>query len=171
MSNLYSTTDLAAITAAFDFEEIFPTAIKAVFAARGMNCFIPQDTADFQKTRPRVDAIFVTGSEAVPRRIMPNMPNQNQNATWAATLTLEVVTNADVAGKAIHAQYRSICRWLAPFLPDLLNPQLTNHVLKFVRETGAPTGYNSQEGYWTTHFTFSVDFAVKYNALGALPNI
>jgi hypothetical protein len=158
----------AQIQAVYDFENIMATATESVLVANGLIAATQATITKLQKPRPRVEVLFRTGSEEIPRRIV-TIPEagKNLNGAYKGQLSLAIVTDASEAAKTVHSQYLTKCRWVMADLANELNLLATfdKHAIHFVRETGTSMSHKNEDGYWVTTMTFDVDFSIERDAL------
>lgn len=151
---------MTAIEQIYDFEGSFERPIRDLFASAGITAVTRYEAAtELQKVRPRVEILFVTGTEAETFHIIDGI---RRNCAWNGTLTIAVITDHDER-KETHAAFRSQVRYICSRIRHTLfddNAMPFHAVNRFVGQQSTYT-FDAENGVSTTTIPFAVHFNIR----------
>jgi Ser/Thr protein kinase RdoA (MazF antagonist) len=178
----------------YQFETVFETAIAQVLASQLFTVYTPSNdeflteefTAahpdlvpylpngqEFQKHRPRIEAVFVLGAGKGhlhiinPKRkpVSGSMPETSYNAR----IEFAAVTESKAQ---IHRAYLAKLRRNMDTIREALNEtsHLQYHSIQQLRPSGSSSTYQTEDGYYETGLVYELDFCIRQDAWTALSN-
>lgn len=154
----------------YDIETAIESAFKAFFTSQEIDCYTTNDASEQQKKRPRVELMYLHGSEAGHNSTASNYYRPD---TFLATLVVAVVTNAkgDEVGTAEHSQFRARVRnamaksrTLLKADADGANTLLPFHSVMDVVESGTSPAYQPEDGYFISRINYELKTNIRPDA-------
>ena len=143
----------------YDFESALETAVKAVFTALDITCFIPSDDPTFQRNLPRVELQVLTGpaSGHLQPVTFDSVASRLVYDAWDAVLMIDCYTKAN---HAEHVGYRAAIRAAASRIIYLAT--LDYHEIHDVTPAGTSPTLKPEDGSYQTRLQYTLKFCVKH---------
>lgn len=167
---------MSAISDIYDYFSPIEDAIRTVFEANEIVCWTPLSDPDFQKERPRVEAVLLPGQNL--GRLLPVVladgETRRRNANGflreqarRSQLVIRVITESDIA---VHRTFVAEILYLMDTAGHDMNAgdKLPNHAVSGLNCTGGTLETKAEEGSYMSVFMFDLDFSVKTAAWDAL---
>ena len=154
----------------YDIETAIEAAFKSFFTAQEIPCYVTNDIAEIQKSRPRVELMYQHGSEIGHNSTASTYYRPD---TFAGGLTVAIVTNAkdDNTGTIEHSQFRARVRNIMAKSrtafkadADAENALLPYHCVLDVVESGTSPGYEPQDGYYISRISYEIKTNIRPDA-------
>ena len=168
------------LNAIYNFESAFETTAQSYLNGRGITAATTQDSPSFQKSRPRVELMFLKGSgmqrwaivingknAALDPTILSGIPQSQlyalrRESAWQFSCQFDVLTNADMVE---HSTYRVQVRALLAQLWTVVNSSLPYHSVELIRDAGdSEIKVSPQLGYYKTEMKFEGMISVQADA-------
>jgi len=154
----------------YDYFTPIEAAIVQVFDAQEIVCWTPLRDPEFQKQRPRVEAVLMPGAGKV--RLLPqagrrSAPGHLREQARNASLVINVITEANIT---LHRAYVARVIYLLDTMAH--DAQATglipNHFIAALRCNGGQLDYKPEEGLFNSTLNCDLDFSVRTTAWAEL---
>ncbi len=154
----------------YDYFTPLETAIATVFEAQEFVIWTPLRDPEFQKQRPRVEAVLMPGAALgylLPATDVPVRCGFLREKARRANLILTLVTAPEIT---VHRAYVARTLFLLDTLGLAMNAtdDMPYHAVQSVKCNGGSLSLNPESGAYETTLTCDVDFSVKEAAWAGL---
>ncbi len=147
----------------YDFETAIENAAATSLTAAGLTTLNTTSSIDLQKSRPRVELMFVNGAGRnqwfTPPALIPTSIYAGRRETaWRGQMKVGVVTASDFK---VHSSFRATARAKIHGIVIGMNKALPLHCVEMIYDRGCSVVQKPQDDEFLTSMIFEIDFCIR----------